>query len=68
MSEHKTLGELNLQVGEYAVCLAKRNPFSDYFPMVIKRVKDGYVCPVLEQYVTEISWGFRIPGVEVNRE
>ena len=64
MSERKTLEELNLRVGEYAVCLAKRNPFSDYFPMVIKRVKDGYVCPVLEQYVTEISWGFRIPVTE----
>lgn len=64
MSEHKTLEELNLRVGEYAVCLAKRNPFSDYFPMVIKRVKDGYVCPVLEQYVSEISWGFRIPATE----
>ena len=56
-----TLEELNLQLGEYAVCMAKRNPFSSYYPMVIRKVKNGYICPALETYITDISGGFRIP-------
>lgn len=49
-----SIEELNLKPGEYAVCLARRNPFSEWYPMVIKRVRNGYVCPVMEQYVTDI--------------
>lgn len=68
MAELLDLEELNLREGEYAVCLAKRNPFSDWRPMVIKRVRNGYVCPVLEQYVTEILGGFRIPNLRKAEE
>jgi len=52
-----SIEELNLKPGEYAVCLARRNPFSEWYPMVIKRVRNGYVCPVMEQYVTDIFGG-----------
>lgn len=63
MNNLLTLEELNLKLGEYAVCLAKRNPFSDWYPMVIRRERNGYVSPVLEQYITEILGGFRIPDL-----
>ena len=59
-----SIEELNLKPGEYAVCLARRNPFSEWYPMVIKRVRNGYVCPVMEQYVTDIFGGFRIPDLK----
>ena len=68
VAELLTLEELNLREGEYAVCLARRNPFSDWYPMVIKRVRNGYVCPALEQYVTEILGGFRIPNLRKAKE
>lgn len=68
VAELLTLEELNLQEGEYAVCLAKRNPFSGWCPMVIKRVRNGYVCPVLEQYVSGILGGFRIPDLTKAKE
>ena len=60
--------ELNLKPGEYAVCLARRNPFSEWYPMVIKRVRNGYVSPVMEQYVTDILGGFRIPDLKKAKE
>lgn len=63
-----SIEELNLKPGEYAVCLARRNPFSEWYPMVIKRVRNGYVCPVMEQYVTDIFWGFRIPDLKKAKE
>lgn len=68
MNEFLGFEELNLQVGEYAVCLAKRNPFSDWYPMVIKRVQRGCICPALEVYITEIKGGFRIPNPESMEE
>ena len=68
VAELLTLEELNLREGEYAVCLARRNPFSDLYPMVIKRVRNGYVCPVLEVYVSEILGGFRIPDLKKAKE
>ena len=63
-----SIEELNLQPGEFAVCLAKRNPFSGWCPMVIERVSNGYVCPVMEQYVTDILGGFRIPDLKKAKE
>ena len=68
MAELLTLEELNLREGEYAVCLARRNPFSDWRQMVIKRVRNGYVCPVLEQYVCGVLGGFRIPDLTKAKE
>lgn len=64
MNDLLPLEELNLQPGEYAVCIAKRNPFSKYFPMVVKRVRNGYISPVLELYITDILCGFRIPPLD----
>ena len=63
-----SIEELNLKPGEYAVCLARRNPFSEWYPMVIKRVRNGYVSPVMEQYVTDILGGFRIPDLKKAKE
>lgn len=68
MSDLLSLETLNLKPGEYAVCLARRNPFSDWYPMVIQRVRNGYVCPVMEQYVTDILGGVRIPDLSKAEE
>lgn len=68
MAELLDFEELNLRDGEYAVCLARRNPFSDWHQMVIKRVRNGYVCPILEAYVSEILCGFRIPDLKKAKE
>lgn len=67
MNDLLSLEELKLQPGEYAICLAKRNPFSKWFPMVIQRTRNGYICPVLEVYVSEILGGFRIPDITKER-
>lgn len=70
MCEMMRIEDLNLQmqIGEYAVVMAKRNPFSNWLPMVVKRVRNGYICPVLEIYITDILGGFRIPSPEKIRE
>ena len=68
MKELLSIEALNLQQGEYAVCLAKRNTFSKWVPMVIKRVKNGYVGPALGIYATEILGGFRIPELTMAEE
>ena len=68
MNELLSVEALDLQPGEYAVCLARRNPFSGWYPMVIKRVRNGYVCPVLEVYVSEILGGFLIPALKKAKE
>ena len=41
--------------GGYVVCIAKRNPFSRFMPMVARIGKNGWVNPITEQYISEVT-------------
>ena len=41
--------------GEYVVCIAKRNPFSRFMPMVARIERNGWVNPMTEQYISEVT-------------
>ena len=43
------------EVGGYVVCIAKRNPFSRFMPMVARIDKNGWVDPTTEQYISEAT-------------
>lgn len=47
--------------GEYVVCIAKRNPFSRFMPMVARIEKNGWVNPITEQYISEVTHWMPIP-------
>lgn len=40
------------EAGTYVACIAKRNPFSAYMPMVAKVLRNGWWNPVTEQYIS----------------
>ena len=43
------------EAGRYVVCIAKRNPFSRFIPMVARIEKNGWVNPMTEQYISEVT-------------
>ena len=47
--------------GGYVVCIAKRNPFSRFMPMVAKIEKNGWVNPMTEQYISEVTYWMSMP-------
>ena len=47
--------------GGYVVCIAKRNPFSRFMPMVARIEKNGWVNPITEQYISEITHWMQLP-------
>ena len=49
------------EVGGYVACIAKRNPFSRFMPMVARIEKNGWVNPVTEQYVSEVTHWMPMP-------
>ena len=49
------------EVGGYVVCIAKRNPFSRFMPMVARIEKNGWVNPITEQYISEIRHWMPLP-------
>lgn len=49
------------EAGGYVVCIAKRNPFSRFMPMVARIKKNGWVNPITEQYISEITHWMPIP-------
>ena len=49
------------EAGGYVVCIAKRNPFSRFMPMVARIVKNGWVNPITEQYISEVTHWMPIP-------
>ena len=49
------------EVGGYVVCIAKRNPFSRFMPMVARIEKNGWVNPMTEQYVSEVTHWMPMP-------
>ena len=47
--------------GGYVVCIAKRNPFSIFMPMVVRIEKNGWVNPITEQYISEVTHWMPLP-------
>ena len=47
--------------GGYVVCIAKRNPFSRFMPMVARIEKNGWVNPMTEQYISEVTHWMPLP-------
>ena len=47
--------------GGYVVCIAKRNPFSRFMPMAARIEKNGWVNPITEQYISEVTHWMHIP-------
>ena len=51
------------EAGGYVVCIAKRNPFSRFMPMVARIEKNGWVNPMTEQYISEVTHWMPIPNL-----
>ncbi len=49
------------EAGGYVVCIAKRNPFSRFMPMVARIEKNGWVNPITEQYISEATHWMPMP-------
>lgn len=49
------------ETGGYVVCIAKRNPFSRFMPMVARIEKNGWVNPITEQYISEATHWMPMP-------
>ena len=49
------------EVGRYVVCIAKRNPFSRFMPMVARIEKNGWVNPITEQCISEVTHWMPLP-------
>ena len=52
------------EVGGYVVCIAKRNPFSRFMPMVARIEKNGWVNPMTEQYISEVTHWMPMPSTD----
>ena len=49
------------EAGGYVVCIAKRNPFSRFMPMVARIEKNGWVNPITGQYISEVTHWMPLP-------
>ena len=49
------------EAGGYVVCIAKRNPFSRFMPMVARIEKNGWANPITEQYISEVTHWLPLP-------
>ena len=50
------------EAGKYVICIAKRNPFSMFMPMVARIEKNGWVNPITEQYISEVTHWMPMPA------
>ena len=50
------------EIGGYVVCIAKRNTFSRFMPMVAIIEKNGWVNPITEQYISEVTHWMPLPA------
>ena len=50
------------EAGGYVVCIAARNPFSRLMPMVARIEKNGWVNPITEQYISEVTHWMPMPA------
>ena len=56
------------EAGGYVVCIAKRNPFSRFMPMVARIEKNGWVNPITDQYISEVTHWMTLPLAPVEDE
>ena len=49
------------EAGGYVVCIAKRNPFSRFMPMVARIEKNGWINPITGQYISEVTHWMPLP-------
>ena len=49
------------EAGGYVACIAKRNPFSRFMPMVARIEKNGWVNPITEQYISDVTHWMPLP-------
>ena len=49
------------EAGGYVVCIAKSNPFSRFMPMVARIEKNGWVNPITEGYISEVTHWMPLP-------
>ena len=61
MSEWISVKDKVPEAGGYVVCIAKRNPFSRFMPMVARIEKNGWVNPITEQYISEVTHWMPMP-------
>ena len=61
MSEWISVNDRLPETGGYVVCIAKRNPFSRFMPMVARIDKNGLVNPITEQYISEVAHWMPMP-------
>ena len=52
------------EAGRYVVCIAKRNPFSRFMPMVARIDKNCWANPITEQYISEVTHWMPLPITE----
>ena len=52
------------EAGGYVVCIAKRNPFSRFMPIVARIEKNGWVNSITEQYISEVTHWMPMPSTE----
>ena len=64
MSEWISVKDRLPEPGRYVACIAKRNPFSRFMPMVARIEKNGWVNPMTEQYISEVTHWMPIPSTE----
>ena len=61
MQEWISVTERLPEAGGYVVCIAKRNPFSRFMPLVARIEKNGWVNPITEQYLSEVTHWMPMP-------
>ena len=61
VQEWVSVNDRRPEAGEYVVCIAKRNPFSRFMPMVARIEKNGWVNPITEQYISEVTHWMPLP-------
>ena len=61
VQEWVSVKDMMPEAGGYVVCIAKRNPFSRFMPMVARIEKNGWVNPITEQYISEVTHWMPIP-------
>ena len=61
MSEWISVKDRLPEPGRYVACIAKRNPFSRFMPMVARIEKNGWANPITEQYISEVTHWMPLP-------
>ena len=61
VQEWVSVKDMMPEAGGYVVCIAKRNPFSRFMPMVARIEKNGWVNPITEQYISNVTQWMPLP-------